>query len=264
LIAEVNMETGAITGYIDVAQLVLYAFWIFFFGLVVYLRREDKREGYPLESGRTTRSGGRVIVQGFPAVPTPKTFRLAHGGTAMAPRVTSEPALRAAPSAPWSGSPLEPTGNPMIDGVGPAAYALRAEVPDMTWDGRPRIVPLRVADDHVVESRDPDPRGMEVLGADGRVGGVVRDLWVDRSEPQFRYLEIEVAGGRRVLLPVYHMTVDGRRREVRVKAIMGHQFADAPGLANPDQVTLREEDRIGAYYASGHLYAEPSRQEPLL
>jgi photosynthetic reaction center H subunit len=258
------METGAITGYIDVAQLVLYAFWIFFFGLVVYLRLEDKREGYPLESGRTTRSGGRVIVQGFPAVPPPKTFRLAHGGTAMAPRVTSEPALRAAPSAPWSGSPLEPTGNPMTDGVGPAAYALRAETPDMTWDGRPRIVPLRVASDHVVESRDPDPRGMKVFGADGRVGGTVRDLWVDRSEPQFRYLEVEVAGGRHVLLPVYYMTVDGRRREVRVKAIMGHQFADAPGLANPDQVTLREEDRIGAYYASGHLYAEPSRQEPLL
>ena len=38
------MTTGAITGYIDVAQLVLYVFWIFFIGLVIYLRREDKRE----------------------------------------------------------------------------------------------------------------------------------------------------------------------------------------------------------------------------
>ena len=27
------METGAITQYVDVAQLVLYVFWIFFFGL---------------------------------------------------------------------------------------------------------------------------------------------------------------------------------------------------------------------------------------
>ena len=49
------METGAITGYIDVAQLVLYAFWIFFVGLIFYLRREDKREGYPLVSDRTVR-----------------------------------------------------------------------------------------------------------------------------------------------------------------------------------------------------------------
>ena len=43
------METGAITEYVDVAQLVLYAFWLFFFGLIVYLRREDRR-------GRTPRN----------------------------------------------------------------------------------------------------------------------------------------------------------------------------------------------------------------
>jgi photosynthetic reaction center H subunit len=265
LLVEVNMETGAITGYIDVAQIVLYAFWIFFAGLIIYLRREDKREGYPLESSRTTRSGGRVKVQGFPAVPSPKTFLLAHGGIAMAPRAEapeSTPRLRA--TTPSSGSPLEPVGNPMTDAVGPAAYALRADVPDLTWDGQPRIVPLRVATDHAVESRDPDPRGMTVYGADGAAGGVVRDLWVDRSEPQFRYLELEVAGGRRVLLPVYHVTVDGGRRAARVTALMGGQFADAPGLAQPDRVTLREEDRIGAYWASGHLYASPSRSEPLL
>ena len=47
------MPTGAITQYIDVAQLTLYAFWIFFALLIVYLRREDKREGYPLESDRS-------------------------------------------------------------------------------------------------------------------------------------------------------------------------------------------------------------------
>ena len=40
---------GSITGYIDVPQLVLYAFWIFFAALIYYLRQEDKREGYPLE-----------------------------------------------------------------------------------------------------------------------------------------------------------------------------------------------------------------------
>jgi photosynthetic reaction center H subunit len=35
--------------HLDGAQIVLYAFWLFFFGLIYYLRREDKREGYPLE-----------------------------------------------------------------------------------------------------------------------------------------------------------------------------------------------------------------------
>jgi photosynthetic reaction center H subunit len=47
---ELTMTTGAITGYIDVAQITLYAFWIFFAGLIYYLLQENKREGYPLES----------------------------------------------------------------------------------------------------------------------------------------------------------------------------------------------------------------------
>ncbi len=261
------METGAITGYIDVAQLVLYAFWIFFAGLVFYLRREDKREGYPLESDRTDRTD-RVVLQGFPAMPSPKTFRLPHGGTVQAPRPsTDQRPIGATPIAPWPGAPLEPDGDPMTAGVGPGAYALRAEHPDLTYEGRPKIVPLRVATDYTVASRDPDPRGMRVLGADGETGGVVRDVWVDRSEPQVRYLEVGVtgaAGMRNVLLPIYIADIDGRRREVTVKAILGRHFAAVPGLANPDQVTLAEEERISAYYAAGLLYAEPSRAEPLL
>lgn len=43
--------------YIDGAQIALYAFWLFFFGLIIYLRREDKREGYPLESPQGPREG---------------------------------------------------------------------------------------------------------------------------------------------------------------------------------------------------------------
>jgi photosynthetic reaction center H subunit len=256
------MPTGAITGYIDVAQLVLYAFWIFFAGLILYLRREDKREGYPLESDRS----GRVRVQGYPAIPKPKTFKLPHGGTAVAPneRADTRP-VAATPIGGWPGAPLEPTGNPMLDGVGPAAYANRADVPDLTLDGQPKIVPLRVATDFSVESRDPDPRGMDVVGADNVVGGKVTDVWVDRSEPQIRYLEAVVDGGKRhVLLPINFVRVDARRGQVRVKSICGHHFRDVPGLANPDRVTLLEEDRICAYYAGGHLYATPSRLGPLL
>ena len=57
------------TQYIDITQLVLYAFWFSFFGLLLYLRREDKREGYPLVSNEPGRT-----VQGFPAYPGPKEF----------------------------------------------------------------------------------------------------------------------------------------------------------------------------------------------
>ena len=46
------MGTGAITQYVDVAQLVLYVFWAFFAGLIYYLARENHREGYPMDPGR--------------------------------------------------------------------------------------------------------------------------------------------------------------------------------------------------------------------
>ena len=44
------MMRGSLTSYMDVAQVVLYAFFMFFAGLIFYLRREDRREGYPLEN----------------------------------------------------------------------------------------------------------------------------------------------------------------------------------------------------------------------
>ena len=36
------MGTGAIVGSIDVAQVTLYVFWIFFVGLLWYIRQEDR------------------------------------------------------------------------------------------------------------------------------------------------------------------------------------------------------------------------------
>lgn len=255
------MNTGAVTGYIDVAQIVLYAFWIFFAGLIIYLRKEDKREGYPLESDRS----GSIKVQGFPAMPTPKTFHLAGGGTVQAPRAEhdSRP-IAAKPSGAHMGAPLVPSGNPMLDAVGPAAYAERAQIPDHTIDGSPLIVPVRSAPGFAICGRDPDPRGMSVYGADQERGGVVSDIWVDRAEPQIRYLEVQTAGERRVLLPMTFAKIDGRRNCVNVLAILGQQFSRVPGTASPDQVTRREEDQIAAYYAGGKLYATPARAEPYL
>jgi photosynthetic reaction center H subunit len=252
---------GVITGYIDLAQLVLYAFWIFFAGLIVYLRKEDKREGYPLESDRS----GRIKVQGFPSMPSPKTFKLPGGGKVFAPRTEHDDRpLLAVPSEPSAGAPLRPTGNPMLDGVGPAAYAMRANHPDHTIDGLPLIVPLRGTTEFYVAEEDPDPRGMGVYGADRQLGGVVSDLWIDRAEPQIRYLEVKTVDGRQVLLPITFAKIKGRRRRVQVRAILSTQFATVPGHAHPDQVTRREEDRIMGYYAGGKLYATPERAEPLL
>lgn len=266
------MPKGSITEYIDVAQVAIYLFWIFFVGLIYYLLRENKREGYPLAPEGAT--GG--AIQGFPAVPQPKTYILPEGGTISAPRAdTDTRPIKAEPIAPWPGAPLEPTGNPMIDGVGPAAWAMRSDTPDLTADGRHRIVPLRVATDFAVEHRDPDPRGMEVVGADGLVAGTVSDVWVDRSESLIRYLEVTLPvaaakadepapAPRHVLLPMNFSRVDGRKRLIRVKSILARHFADVPAHRSPNQISRREEDRITAYYGGGHLYALPSRTEAQL
>ena len=258
------MGTGAITQYVDVAQIVLYMFWVFFFGLIYYLQRESKREGFPLETDLP--DGRTIISKGFIGMPKPKTFLLPHGGEVSYPNDTRSPQmLRAKPTHGWGGAPLEPTGNPMLDGVGPGAYADRADVPDVTYRGDPKIVPLRVLPDYNVSEKDPDPRGMEVVGADGVVGGIVRDLWLDQSEAIVRYLEVAVPNGSKgphVLLPVNFSRIswDG----ITVKSILGAHFDGVPRTKHPDRVTLLEEEKIMAYYGGGTLYAEPSRQEPLL
>lgn len=255
------METGAITGYIDVAQIVLYLFWLFFFSLVIYLHREAKREGYPTVADQP----GQLNPLGLWGMPEPKTFLLPHGGSVQAPPGAGEDGreIKARPTSPAPGSPLEPTGDPLVDGVGPAAWAMRADEPDLSTDGDAKIVPLRVATGYEVASEDEDPRGMPVIAHCGGTVGIVTDLWVDRAESTLRYIEVEPAdGGARLLLPVPFSTIS--RGAVRVYSLHAKHFANIPRTRHPDQVTLREEDRISGYYGGGHLYAEPSRMGPLL
>lgn len=259
------MPIGAITNYIDVAQLTLYVFWFFFFALIFgYIRREDKREGYPVQSLRMKK--GEVPMEGFPPLPQPKTFTMPLSGAKVVKPGPERPQyeLRAKPTGPWPGAPLEPIGDPMLAAVGPGSYGIRAEEPDMADNGLPRIVPMRVATHFSVVDRDPDPRGMAVIGCDGEQGGVCREIWVDRSEPQIRYLELDTSNGKRVLVPITLARVNGKMRQIKVRSIKGEHFNNAPTLKNYDQITLQEEDKVVAYYGGGTLYATPERAEPLL
>lgn len=257
--------------YLDVAQVTLYVFWIFFACLILYLRREDKREGYPLEAN----TGGGGIAHGFPRMPEPKSYLLRSGHVVTLPNHGNDrPDVAVAPVAPWPGAPYAPTGNPMLDGVGPGSWANREDVAELSMENIPVLAPLRLLPATTLAARDADPRGMTVIGCDDEVGGVVVDVWIDRAEALVRYLEVEVPlaasadaeapTSRRVLLPLPFALLDGRRRRARVHAIRGRQFADVPVTAQPDQVTKREEDRIVGYYGGGLLYATPARQEPKL
>ncbi len=255
------MKLGQITSYIDVAQVTLYVFWIFFAGLIFYIRREDRREGYPLISEPSNTSKN----PGFLYIPPPKVFRLSDGTTVSSPDDSRADNRNhnMVKREVWPGAPVVPVGNPMLAGVGPGSYAERSDKPDL-MHGKAKIVPMRVATDFSLEASEPDLVGMNVVGGDGRSAGTVSDVWVDRMEVLIRYLEVETDGNRRVLVPMTFCRVKKRRGEVHVNAIMSHHFAAVPTTASADQITLLEEDKICAYYGAGTLYATDARSEPLL
>lgn len=256
------MSDAILVGRLDVAELVFYAFVLFFIGLIFYLRREDRREGYPLEDAVT----GRVDSAFGPlTAATAKSFRLPFDrGVATTPTKGREPVdIAARRFAPFGGAPYVPTGNPLADGVGPAAFAERARWPDLDMEGRPRIVPMAADDQFWVAAKDPDPRGMTVVAADGVAVGPVVELWIDRSDRLIRYLEVE-AGARRVLVPMMIASVDGRRRKVSVPALAAAQYQGAPVLEAPGTITRYEEERVQAYFGGGSLYGLPGRAEPIL
>ena len=259
------MLRGALTGYVDVAQVVLYVFWAFFAGLIYYLARENHREGYPMITD-APEGVGRAGT-GFP-IPPPKTYLLYHGGEVSAPPTTPARGPQGArPAAGFFGAPLEPTGNPLVDGLGPASYCWRQDVPDLTFDGREKFRPLRVALDYKVDPRVPHPQGMRVISADGIDVGSVIDVWVNEIEHIAVYLEVELTGvttSPRILIPQMYARYRNRTREVIVRSLSAEHFIDVPRTRHPDRVTRLEEDKVIGYFGGGTLYGKPGRSEPLL
>lgn len=262
------MKNALIVGTIDAAQIALIAFVLFFFALVFWLRREDRREGYPLEDALT----GRVDSEGGPlSTASAKTFVLPFGmGTVMVPlppRQNREPvAINAARRENFGGAPYSPIGDVFAAGVGPGAYAQRARVPDLDAHGQPRIVPIGLAPHMSVAGASIDPRGLPVFGADGARAGTVTDLWIDRAEHVIRYLAVDTGhvegSGRTVLAPMAMAVV--RRQGVIISAINAADFANAPFPENAGEITRYEEERVVAYFGTGYLYANADRLEPLL
>lgn len=258
------MTNVHLVGGLDIAELTFFAFFLFFLGLIWYLRREDRREGYPLE---TDAEGYILDTNDALLFDRPKTFHLPHGfGDVTTPTANERdplptniiPANRI-----YEGTPFEPASNPLSSGLGPASYAQRFDRPDVDMHGDPRIVPTRVATHIGPVAQDIDPRGLTVYGIDGAVAGTVSDLWVDKSEHMLRYLEVDLAGGEgRVLLPMAMSEVS--RKGVVTDSITAAQFAGAPRTKSPDQVTLLEEDMIVGYFGGGYLWATKERSEPYL
>ncbi|MDP3503422.1 MAG: photosynthetic reaction center subunit H [Myxococcales bacterium] len=246
---------------IDVAQVLIYVFWAFFAGLIYWLRKEDRREGYPLETDNPRRVGSMPDL----LIPSPKTFLLPEGGSVQAPNFArDEREISSKRTAVANGSTSEPVGDPLLSNVGPASYANRHDTPELMRDGRIQIVPMRAAAEVSVMA-GADPRGWQVIGGDSKPSGSIKDIWVDRADLLVRYLEVELTDGsgtRLVPMPMANLDSDSKR--VEVYSIFASQFGKVPTLKNADQVSVLEEEKISAYYAAGRLYAEPRRLGPLL
>lgn len=242
-------------GNFDLASLAIWLFWGFFALLIYYLQTENMREGYPLE----TEDGKAAPNQGPFPLPKAKTFILPHGrGEVTVPngaREAREVALgRTAMS---EGFPHAPTGDPMTDGVGPAAWAPRRDLPELDGHGHNKIVPMAKAEGFIV-SAGRDPRGLPVQAGDLEVVGTISDMWVDAPEQLVRYLEIKLNSGRVKLVPMPMVKVMADR--VRINSLSSDLFEAVPETKSAATVTMLEEEKISAYYAGGTMYAAGKRK----
>jgi PRC-barrel domain protein len=105
----------------------------------------------------------------------------------------------------------------------------------MRNDDLDRVVPLDELDDFRISRDDPDPRGWEVVAADGRKIGEVDELLVDTGAMKVRYLDVDLDDGlvadahdRHVLVPIGYARLDRDHDRVIVDEITSHDLRAIP------------------------------------
>lgn len=245
-------------GTFDLASLSIWLFWGFFALLIYYLQTENMREGYPLEN----EDGTAAPNQGPFPVPKPKTFKLPHGrGEVVVPSAQNEADHRRTDlalkrTAVSEGFPHAPSGDPMVDGVGPASWTPRRDLPELDGHGHNKIVPMSRLDGFVV-SAGRDPRGMLVQANDLAIVGTVSDLWVDAPEQLIRYIEVTLTSGEKRLMPMPMLKV--KTKQVWVDSLSSDLFPGIPATRSSTEVTMLEEEKIQGWFAGGTLYSADKR-----
>lgn len=259
------MTEDYILGNLDVASIALWLFFGFFVALVIWIQRENQREGYPLATDDESNTDAASV---FPN-PEDKTFYLPHGrGEYTVP--SQQPAERDGIDGlltrdfDSAGFPYDPAGDPLADGVGPASWAPRRDEPELDGHGKPKLVPM-ASTEHFSVSAGRDPRGLPVVAGDGEIVGTVTDMWIDEPEQMVRYLQYdlnpEFGSGSR-MVPLTMARIWGKT--VRVVSLHSHNFAGVPTIKSATQITKLEEEKVMSYYGGGYLYASRERFEPQL
>lgn len=152
-------------------------------------------------------------------------------------------------------------------------------------DENPRVAPLHDVDDFQVADGYPDPRGWDVMAADGKKIGKVHDLIVDTGQLRTRYLDVSLdkdavgtPDDRDVLIPIGAAQLDDSADHVVLGAVTTAQIAALPEFRH-DRITREYENSVleripvvgaarpsDAYYGTEHFddrrfYANRSTRE---
>ncbi|HEX8276418.1 MAG TPA: DUF2382 domain-containing protein [Longimicrobiaceae bacterium] len=134
----------------------------------------------------------------------------------------------------------------------------------MMNDDLDRVVPLDQLDDFKVADGDPDVRGWEVVGSDGRKIGEVDQLLVDTAAMKVRYLDVDVDNGlvagatessdRHVLIPIGYARLDEGSDRVIVDQLASSDVVGLPEYTH-GPITRDFESSVRSRFDTGYTGA---------
>jgi hypothetical protein len=115
-----------------------------------------------------------------------------------------------------------------------------------------RLARIDRLDEVDVAKADPDPRGWEVVGADGERLGKVHHLMGDLLAMRVRYLTVELENeNREILVPVGHVHLDTRGKKVQVSILDRSGVMSAP-VYDGGEITREHERAVTAFFEQAY------------
>lgn len=129
-----------------------------------------------------------------------------------------------------------------------------------------RIARLDDLNDYELADHDPDVRGWDVMGADGRKIGQVDDLYVEPAARKVRYLNVEIdndfrAGGRdaHMMVPVASVRLDEKNDNVVVNRLGASSMAEWPRYSG--RYDKGYEQSVITFFGAGATDTGRSRED---